>query len=224
LAFTAGTQPSAAGYTPDASVSYNSMGGANTIARNGTGNYTVTFSGMAQPGGNPQVTTGTQAGSGAVASRCKSSGWTVTGGNTAVNVLCFDAHGAPLDSVFYLLYVNNEAAGDISAATKGGAYEFADMPEKTSPYIPGAGLTFSSFGTGKPSSVKTGTGTYSTAIPGSPSFATSTALVTAVGTDSSYCNIASWLPLAVNCYAQGGTPVDSKYSVLFQTSTTLDGP
>src|SRR5690349_18877060 len=58
-AFLWADQPSTASYTPSTSFQGNSMGGTNTIVRNGTGDYTITLPGMAGnggDGGNVQVT------------------------------------------------------------------------------------------------------------------------------------------------------------------------
>jgi hypothetical protein len=35
--------------------------------------------------------------------------------------------------------------------------------------------------------------------------------------DSSYCNVTDWFPIAVACYAQGGAAINEEFDVNYQT-------
>jgi hypothetical protein len=95
-------QQSTASYTPSASYQYSSAGLTNTITRSSTGVYRVTFPGLGTSGGHPEVTS---YGPSSSTTRCKIASWA---GGTAesVNVLCFDAAGAPADSRYVVTFVN----------------------------------------------------------------------------------------------------------------------
>jgi len=106
LAFAWAGQPTDASYTPPPAYSYNAGGGAITASRSGTGVYNMTFSGLAAPGGNVQITAFTPD------RRCYTIGWS----SSAVNVACVDAAGAAADAAYNVLFVN----ADVETATEGG--------------------------------------------------------------------------------------------------------
>jgi hypothetical protein len=103
-----------------------------------------------------------------------------------------------------------------NGATAKAAYALANKPTLTSSYVPSAAYQYNGFGTGKLTVQRTAVGQYTVTIPGSPSFTTSTALVTAVGNNADYCNVMSWLPINVACFAPNGSPADSQFAVSFQ--------
>lgn len=70
---------------------YNSAGGSVELVRNATGQYGVTFNGLSWDPGNVQVTA-----YGSTATWCNVAGW----GSPFVGVNCYDATGAPADSLF----------------------------------------------------------------------------------------------------------------------------
>jgi hypothetical protein len=84
------------GLSGTAEYAFNNGGGAVTVAAAGTGQWRVTFAGLASRGGsrggNVQVVprfTGQVA--------CESGGWTVSGTNLIATVKCFDQEGALTD-------------------------------------------------------------------------------------------------------------------------------
>ena len=94
------TQPSSPSYTPSASHSYNSGGGAIQITRRAPGLYTVTFNGLGGrllDGGNVQVTA-----YGSSNSQCKVENW----GRESVAVRCFSPSGTLVDSYFVVMFVS----------------------------------------------------------------------------------------------------------------------
>ncbi len=80
-----GTVTLTKGYT------YNSSGGNVTVSSPGTGVYNVTFTGLSWDPGNVQVS-----GYGATATWCNVGSW----GSPTVTVRCYDAAGAPANSLF----------------------------------------------------------------------------------------------------------------------------
>lgn len=93
--------PAAASYTPSATYSYNSAGGAMTITRSGTGRYSVRFAGLgggSSSGGNVQVTS-----YGFGSESCKVQSWGSGGSDFVANVGCFTANGSPGDSRYTVL-------------------------------------------------------------------------------------------------------------------------
>jgi len=87
--------PTSASYTPSASYSFNSSGGAISINRGGVGTYAVKFSGLGGPtaGGNVQVTA-----DGAGSESCKVMNWSSGGPDFTANVRCFTSSGVPVDT------------------------------------------------------------------------------------------------------------------------------
>jgi hypothetical protein len=219
LAFLDASQFTTASYTP--AIQYNSAGTTNTMVRNSTGNYTATLPGLTATGGDVQVTalnpdTGT--------SRCKVASWSAASTGTTVNVHCYDETGAFDDSPFTLAYALDLPFGRAATATSSeGAYALANNDTDTSVYTPSKSYNFSNFGTGYLKAQKTATGQYIVSVPGSLSYTSSLVLVTAEGGGSDYCNVESWNnttnQIFVDCYAQGGAAVDSKFDVAFQTGS-----
>jgi len=92
--------PTSASYTPSAAYSFNSSGGANTITRSSTGDYTVRMAGLASPvGGNVQVS-----GYGANTTECKVGSWFSSGSDLLVSVRCFTTGGVPADAYYTVTY------------------------------------------------------------------------------------------------------------------------
>jgi hypothetical protein len=219
LAFLDASQFTTASYTP--ATQYNSTGASNTMVRNSTGNYTATLPGLTATGGDVQVTalnpdTGTN--------RCKAVNWSAASTGTTVNVHCYDQTGAFDDTPFTLAYALDLPFGRAApAATSEGAYALASNDTNTSVYTPSKSYNFSNFGTGYLKAQKTATGQYTVSVPGSLSYTSSLVLVTAEGGGSDYCNVESWNnttnQIFVDCYAQGGAAVDSKFDVAFQTGS-----
>lgn len=94
LAYTWGSNPTAASYTASTYYSHNSGGSPVQIGRTSVGTYSVSFSSLSLlDGGNAQVTAygGNQ--------RCKPSSW----GSASVQVRCFLPNGTPADAYFTVL-------------------------------------------------------------------------------------------------------------------------
>jgi hypothetical protein len=213
--------PAAASYTPSTNHQFNSTGATNTIVRHSTGDYTVTLPGLAASGGTVKVT----AFSGS-ANSCKASGWDADGADEQVDVLCFDATGAPADVKFTLQFANEES---IVANGASSGYVWANDAAAPS-YTPNSAYQYNS--TGATNTItRTATGRYTVTLPGlgSSLYATNEGIVhvTSHHTTSKRCELAGYRsaftpppsPIAlyvdVACHTAAGTPSDSKFVVQF---------
>jgi hypothetical protein len=217
IAFVYADSPTTASYTPELAHQYNSTGGTNSIARSAAGNYTVYIPGLASIHSSVQVTA--VGATNTSAARCKTDGWgTEAGTGSYVTVLCFDATGAAADETFTLAYAVEEPFGLVTATTTPGAWAWANNGTAKKAYPTEANYQYNGFITGRLTSQRSGIGSYTVQIPGTPSYSTSDVLVTAYGSDSSYCNSSGWYPINVSCYAQGGTPINEQFNAAYQTS------
>ena len=216
LAYLRADQPSTGSYTPTGALQYNSTGASNSIVRHSVGNYTATLPGLTRNGGSVQVT----AFLGNAAARCKVSGLSSNSNATFVDVLCFNSSGQAADEAFDLAYSDRESFGHTNSATARGAYALTNKPLDKSSYTPTLAFQYNGFGTGNLAAIKDGKGIDTVSIPGDIAYSTSNVLVTSFDSTSNYCNVQNWSSsaIAINCYAQGGVPVDSKFYAAFQTA------
>jgi hypothetical protein len=217
IAFVYANSPTTANYTPTSATQYNSTGGTNTVIRIGAGSYVVNIPGLSNQHGDVQVTAvGPNASSPA---RCKVESWQ-SGANNGTNiyVLCFNSSGAAADELFDVAYAVLEPFGLGVASATPGAWAWAELAKSTTPYDTKAAYQFNGFATGKLTAQNQGTGVYNVNVPDYPSYSSSIALVTAYGSDNSYCNPNGWLPISVTCYAQGGRQKDDIFDAAYQTS------
>jgi hypothetical protein len=200
----------------DASRSFNSTGGGNGISRSSVGVYTVTFGGLyGSSGGNVQVSA-----AGATRNRCKVGSWTRNPysvlSDLQVSVRCHDPSGNPADAPFMVTYARFPGGTTVSSS---GAYVWMNQPQ--------GGALDSTYQWGAPSSVTwNGTGKYALLLPGQAS-ANSNVQVTAYGTTGAqYCKVVSWgnngagdTVVNVHCFAPGGQPADSQFSLRYFRDT-----
>jgi hypothetical protein len=134
-------------------------------------------------------------------------------------VECFNTAGAPSDEMFSLAFALNEPFGLTTASHSRGAYAWANLPTRKRLYTPAKPWNFSSFRTGRMTSQRNSTGNYTVSLPGPLSYSSSLVMVTGFdgGSGSAYCNVVDWFPIVVQCYSQGGTPVDSDFDATFLT-------
>jgi hypothetical protein len=233
-------QPSASQYTPAAEFNYNyssSVSGQNnTVSRESAGNYTARLPYMGSSGGAVQVTA-----YGATTNYCKVSAWySITTPQTSqtgetdelVNVLCFNAAGAPADTMF-TLYDTWGVTWDSGR----GAFAWANDPTSAS-YRPSAAWTFNSgtgSSTGGPNmlvgctgrqggtaATRSGVGAYMLWHSSMDPFH-SAVHITAYGNDSNYCKVQSWSPdssgvdVFTRCFNSAGAPADSRYVEIYAT-------
>ncbi len=221
VAYTYDNEPSEVSYTPTFA-SFNSTGGTNTIKRNRIGNFTVTLPGLAKLGGDVQVTAkcGACAAAKLPVQRCKVASWDSGASSTDVTVQCYTSAGAPSNAVFSLAYAVGEPMGVTPGVNPRSAWAYANDLVSTTAYEPNIHYQYNGFGTGRLTARKTGTGLYTMTIPGTLTYATSVAMVTATGAGSGYCNLVSWTTSTINvaCFNQGGIPADSRFEVSLESA------
>lgn len=203
--------PTASSYTPNLAYQRQSNGKHVTIRRNSTGNYTVTFHGLASStnGGIVQVT-----GDDGGGSTCQTSGWGNYSGNVQVTVLCFAPGGAPADASFDATYT-------VGAGTGAFAYGWDDQWMTNGPLDPA--YSFDGKG-GHLSSTHISTGSYSVAIPHLAG-SNGTVKVTPYGAAQTFCTIAEWYSgtVVVQCADSAGSPVDTQFDITFTNRLPLLG-
>lgn len=203
--------------------SYNSLGGKNTSAQSGkvgigAGNYTVTLPGFGQQGGNVLITPLV---GGENLSLCKAVDWAASGGNTTVTVQCYRAdNGLPTYSPFSVAYAIGEPFGLVPGQATLGAWLWTNDPTSTAAYTPNPHFQYNGFKTGAMTAQKTSTGHYTVTIPGTLTYSSSVALVTAWGAGTDHCSIGGTTTNTINvvCYDHTGAFADSRFNVTFQTA------
>jgi hypothetical protein len=213
--------PAAASYTPSTYHQFNSTGATNTIVRHSTGDSTVTLGGLASSGGTVKVTAFS-----AVAGYCKASDWGAAGADEQVDVLCFDATGAPADLKFTLTFADQ---GSILADGAASGHVWGNDAAAPS-YTPNSAYQYNSTGA-TDTIARTGTGRYTVTLPGlGTQLLTPNAgivHVTAHHTTSKRCELIGYrsgvvpggapIPLLIDiqCSTAAGTPSDSKFVVQY---------
>ena len=218
LGFVWANSPSSASYTPSTYYAYNNFNQTNTIVRNGTGSYTITFPELAPTLSTNQGTVKVTAyGSGNA--QCQSNGWSrpsTTNYNESVSVYCTTPTGVAIDSYFTASY-----SADLpltGQSTSQNAYFWADQPTAAS-YTPAATWSFNSSG-GANTVVRNATGSYSVTLPGM-TLAGGNVQVTSYGSDGSRCFTTGWgsgstgTSIGVHCVNAGGVAVDHYFNLQY---------
>ncbi|MGQ0618219.1 MAG: cell wall-binding repeat-containing protein, partial [Acidimicrobiia bacterium] len=201
-------EAASASYTPSAPYQYNSTGTANTIDRSAVGVYAVTLPGLAGAGeGHVEVTA-----YGSGNEHCKVSSWGPSGADQVVNVRCFDAAGAAVDSRFTTTFV--DGASLVPKPGAPSAYLWANDPVNAA-YTPSPTYQFNSSG-GVNNITRSGVGDYLATLAGvgTPG---GHIQVTAYGSSSDHCVVDSWGPsggdlaVGVNCVDIAGAAADTRF-------------
>lgn len=203
-------------FTTDADPGYmfSSSGGEISSIRNGTGDYTVVFTGLGRATGNDRE--GVIVNGYADDASCQPASWLTAGtGDLEVSVRCFDAAGAPADSRFVILVVSTNRPG----ATL--AFAHADQPA-TGAYSPANSAVRP---TGSAQVNRNSTGHYSVAFTGlyRSGDLEETFLVTATGTTPGRCQVDEWSysntigtagDVFISCATPAGVAADMPFSVV----------
>lgn len=193
--------------SPNASYSYNSAGGAITVASSGTGVYLVTFAGLGGSGGNVQVVA-----YGNTNTRCKVSNWYSGGGAMNIGVRCHNPAGAATNSAFIVQYARQDTNNGA------GAHLFAGNPTAES-YNPSSIYSWNSSG-GINRIQRIATGIYDAFLPGL-AVAGGSVQITAYGAGADHCKVQSWGPsgseqrIRVRCFDTTGAASDAAFSLNF---------
>jgi hypothetical protein len=194
------------GYFLHEDKSFNSTGGAITVTKFGEGGYSVDFAGLGGGGsnGNVQVTAVDKS-----ASRCKVSQWYSFGTTLRVNVRCHFA-GSPSPNSAFLVSYARFAGG--TAVSQDGAYLLSNS-------LTAGTILPATFQWGAVGSVELlSTGVYAARLAGQTNQDTGV-IVTALGTDPSYCKIGNWYGsgsdtiVTVRCFDDAGAPVNSRFTL-----------
>lgn len=191
---------SSSSYTPGNQA--NSEGATNTVARTGTGIYTVSMPKLGSAlYGNVHVET--YFGS---ANRCKVASRGANGSTTLIGVQCTTPAGAPANTTFLARFEVNETKRTASAGY------LTSLQPTAAAHTPALSLQANS--TGATNTVtRTGVGSYLAKLPGLTG--TVTPHVTAVGTDTNVCQVSTWLTtsFSVKCFTRTGAPADTAFSL-----------
>ena len=207
IAFAWFDQPGVASYSPDLTYAYN-PGGAISLTRSGTGNYSVVFDGLNGAGGTVQVAPAVI--SLTLDAYCSIGSW--SGSNFTVSVRCTDPTGANVDAAFTVAVI---PAG---AAPAGVGYAWANLDTSAS-YTPDTTYSYNSSG-GAISATRSGVGTYQMAFAGLAAGLVGGDVRVTSYNSLARCKVASWssggadLLANVNCYTPTGSLVDSDYTIL----------
>lgn len=148
IAYAFADQPTAAGYTPDLAQQFNALGAPLTVARAGTGDYTVTIPGFGTVAGSRLPFVSAVNASDVI---CIATAWTFAGvTNATVRVECEDGStGAAADSRFSILALAEEGlAGEFAFGYSGAVGSFpplgtdVTLPAATSWSTSGLGVKF----------------------------------------------------------------------------------
>ncbi len=198
--------------------SFDSSGQQVSALEDHKGSYFVYFRGLPDTGTVQVTPNGTAQDPSGVEARCKVADRIGSASYIRVNVHCYAATGEFANEEFNIGYAVGESLGVVGGVKARAAWALANNPTSTKAYA--AAKQYNGFGAGRLTAQKTGTGQYTVTIPGTISYGTSNALVTAYGAGSDYCNIAGWTTNAISvaCYNQSGLPADSQFDVSFQTA------
>jgi hypothetical protein len=202
--------PTTTDYTPSLAYQRQSNGQHATVHRNGTGDYVVTFPGIASStsGGIVQVTAYYTNG------ECQSDGWFNSGVNVVASVICFAPGAVPADLYFNVMFT----AG---AGTPALAYAWDNLPT-ASGYV-SSNWSFD----GKRGSIysqHTGTGNYTLTVPNLAG-SNGTVKVTPYGPTDSQCFVISWGGNTVRIFCSDAFyhPKDTAFNLSFTNRLPLIG-
>lgn len=211
-------QSGAASVSADPFYRFNPSGGDIMSTRTGTGAYTVRFEGLGRTGTGDREGVMVNSYGGTTALACQPASWATVDGHLDVQVRCFDAAGAPVNSSFTILVVDAARPG----ARLGFAH--ADQPSSGTPYAPANSAVR---GTGSVLIERPGTGFYDVSFNGffrSGDLA-ETFLVTATGETPGRCSIGGggWnfsntdggtATVSVQCTSPSGAAADLPFSII----------
>jgi hypothetical protein len=213
--------PTTASYTPSLYYQYSNFDDVNTITRNSTGVYTITFT-FLQPvptsdGGAVKITA-----YGSNDDTCQSGGWGGSGSpsyNESVTVRCFTPSGAAADSEFSATFSADLALTGIGSSLNG--YLWSAAPSSTGLQTPPATWSFNSVGDTN-SVQRTSVGNYTVTLPGLTKVGGNVE-VTAYGSYDTSCVSDGWgtgssgTTAYVECFNRLGAASDSDFNLQYGT-------
>ena len=212
------SDPSAASTVATGSYVYNSSGGAVTTARTSVGNYTVTFAGIGSPGGVAHADA-----YGSNSNFCNVSGWSNSGADEKVSVVCYTTGTAPVDSMF----VANFAVGHQGPSVH-FSYLWSDQAATAGQRVPSVSYRYDSTGR-DPWINRLSAGRYQVYLPASYDEQSEpyTFQVTAYGAATFRCSLAAAFVGAgiheIQCRDATGALFDSRFSLTYSAEASLIG-
>ena len=215
-------QPTAASYTPSTAYQWNAKGGTNTIHRISLGQYQARLPGLNLLGGTVLVTA-----YGSGPEHCKVGSWGRSGNDTLVNIYCFNGTLAA-DTYYTLAYMKDVGLGiRFSEDQHYGGYVWANQQAAYGCYTPYTTYQFNNTNNTN-TACRLATGSYRVRLPYLAAFNSTTAQVTAYGTNSEHCAVTRWISdgsggtyVYVNCYTAVGNPVNSRFTLLYLTDDPI---
>ena len=210
LGYVFNSQPASASYTPPLNYQFNSTGAANTITKlSGAGRYMISLPGLAAANaGNIQVTA-----YGTGSEWCTVWNWGPNGTALHLQVQCYNAAGALVDSKFTATYVRNgNILGRSVCCNSDGhptAYANAHNPTAAS-YVPAVSYKFGFDPAGLIKRLSTGRYEVDFDWPADQGIVH----VTAIGGGTARCKVEAWgtgTKTLVRCTTPSGQPVDATY-------------
>lgn len=212
-------QPAAAAtYTPGASTSFNSSGGAISVTRASVGVYTVRFAGLGRPaGGHDNVQVSGYSGTSPI--YCNPQMWDASGADMVVPVRCFLSDGTLADSKFTILVIGARVFGAATplgfAVALGDANAILDT-SVTAHNSTGGTIQFGYVGLGTYAESFAGLGPASGGAAGPVGF-----MISPVGQGGFRCLLSAYDlangGIAISCEGAQGGVRDSPFSVLWFT-------
>lgn len=207
--------PTAGSYSPSLNYQFNSEGGANTIVRNGTGNYTVIFPDLGVDEGTVAVTA-----YGTSGAECHVQTWQKSGPDLRVRVRCYDPAGAAVDHAFTASFQRR-----VPGSPGNAAYVWANDADAPAPYVPPAAYQFNSSGASNVVE-RLAVGSYVVVLPNLANFG-GHVQVTSYGSGTTTCTIETWVPILVDqhvfvrCFDTTGAAADSRFTLQWVDGTNL---
>ena len=205
-----------------ARTTYTANRAAVPFVRSATGQYLVTFPGLAAADGSPISFQVTAVGAGSA--YCLVAGFTNSGADVQLAVRCYGTGAVPADAQFSALMLGRGRSG----ARSGFLWADQEAAELNIAHQGKAAYTYSSSGTSGAAVTHTGTGTYLVAWPNLARTAASdreTMLVTALGSTAAApasvqavsCSVVGWqigaIAVTVACRDASGALVDAQFFI-----------
>ncbi len=205
-------------FAPATEYQWSTSSQANQVQEIATGTYQVTLAGLGAVGGSVLVTA-----YGTGSEYCKVAYWYPSGGDTVVEVLCFDGTGQPVNTLFSLSFRQNTTASQ-NQWGDAAAYVWANDPSSAS-YTPYATYSYSQYSALPFGITRQSVGAYEVSYPISwPHFPQPVGifpLVTSYGAGAEYCKVpaaafisgwGSWSAVVpVGCFLPNGASADTQF-------------
>ncbi len=197
-----------------AATSYNSAQKGIRLTRSAVGQYSVTFDGLERTAALDDKETFQITAYGSGNAWCKVESWGETGVDLVAMVRCFTPAGVAADAQFSMLMLAKGRAGHRFG------YVWASSETSLASYTPSSPYNFNSTGVLNTALLTASPGRYAVTWTGLNAGVGATAetnLVTAYGSNNTYCQVRNWSSLSTNvdCYAPNGSFINTMYNAMW---------